>query len=496
MSDGLGRGPWAEADLRIALEGVTLRVGSRRLLPDTSWTIRAGEQWVLTGANGAGKSSLAGALVGSVPVVAGKRRVGRVDGDQLRTALVTFADLRRDSLRAARRDEARAFAGRLGDEHTVARHLAQDEVAAGVWLGRLGLEGLRERPQAALSDGERRLVAIVRALARRPHLLVLDEPFEGLDAAARGRLQGVLVDLLEGGCQMVLVTHRREDLPSGMTHRLHLGAGRVAYCGPLAAAPWGGLGRPVGGLPGKAPTLPPLPQAPPAAGAPDVVRLEGVTVTGGGRRILRNLHWRMRPGEHWGVCGPNGAGKTTLLKLISGDHPQVYANRVTVFGRRRGSGATLWEHKRPIALVGPELQTAYSGAVICADVVLSGFFDSHGLYRRPTPRQAESARRWAEALGVAGLLGRPFGTASGGEQRLVLLARAMVKHPALVLLDEPCQGLDGANRARVLAAVEALAARGGMGIVYVTHRPDEWPACLTHRLELTGDGGATVTRLV
>jgi molybdate transport system ATP-binding protein len=486
-------GAGSAAGVLVRLEAVTLRVGARRLLAGTSWEIRPGQQWVLAGPNGAGKTSLAGALVGRVPVVAGRRRLGGTPGAGLRTAMLTFDLLRRDAQRAARREEARAFAGHAADDFTVARYL---EIAdGGAWGGqaarRLGLEHLLARPWAALSNGERRQVTILQALRGRPDLVVLDEPFEGLDAAAHRRMGDLLDSLLEDGTQMVLITHRREEIPARMTHLIHLAGGRVTYCGPLAAAPGEVFAGAAGKAPGGAPHHPPGDTGEDTR-PPVLVRMERVRVASGGREILRDLSWCMRRGEHWGICGPNGAGKTTLLKLIGGDHPQAYANRVEVFGRPRGSGESIRELKAPIGMVGPELQVAYRGSILCGDVVLSGFFDSNGLYRHPTPAQRDSARRWAEAFGVAHLLEQPFATASSGEQRLVLIARAMVKVPALLLLDEPCQGLDGANRARVLAAVEAVAARGLTGVVYVTHRADEWPACITHRLTLR-DGQASVS---
>jgi molybdate transport system ATP-binding protein len=488
-------GDGVAAAVVVRLEAVTLRVGRRRLLAGTSWEIRAGQQWVLAGPNGAGKTSLAGALVGRVPVVAGRRRLGAGATSGLRTAMLTFDLLRREALRALNREEARTFTGHPADDFTVARFL---EVSGGGtegegWARRLGLKHLLARPLAALSNGERRQVVILQALRQRPHLMVLDEPFEGLDAAAHGRIRALLDSLLETGTQVVLITHRREEIPPRMTHLIHLAGERVTYCGPLAAAPE----EVFSGAAGQAPPCLPagLPQGAGVSGdarPQELVRMEGVRVAFGAREILRDLNWRMRRGEHWGICGSNGAGKTTLLKLICGDHPQAYANRVHVFGQPRGSGESIWELKAPIGMVGPELQVAYRGATPCGDVILSSFFDSSGLYRHPTPAQREAARRWAMNFGVAHLMGQPFQTASSGEQRLVLIARAMVKVPTLLLLDEPCQGLDGANRARVLGAVEAIAARGLTGVVYVTHREDEWPACITHRLTLH-DGRASVS---
>ena len=188
--------------------------------------------------------------------------------------------------------------------------------------------------------------------------------------------------------------------------------------------------------------------------------------------------------ENWALLGPNGSGKTTLLSLLCGDNPQVYANDVRLFGIRRGSGESIWEVKNRIGLVSAELQIRYRKRVTALEVVLSGFYDSIGLYRRPDQAKETIALRWMQVIGIETMAQRRYELLSTGEQRLVLIARALVKSPQLLLLDEPAQGLDPVNRQRVLAAVDAVCVQSPVSLIFVSHYPDELPDCISHVMTL------------
>jgi molybdate transport system ATP-binding protein len=231
----------------------------------------------------------------------------------------------------------------------------------------------------------------------------------------------------------------------------------------------------------------------PRAGSGDslfdvLIDLRNVTVKHRGVPVFENLSWTVRAGEHWAVCGPNGSGKSTLLSLIVGDHPQAYANTVRVFGKLRGGGGSIRELKEGIGFISSELQIRYRKAVTALDVVISGFFDSVGLYRRASPDQQATAGAWMESLSIQNLAGKRFNHLSQGEQRMVLLARAMVKPPRLLVLDEPCQGLDTGNRRLILQAVDRIAATGGTTLLFVSHHSEEIPAYITHLLSLVRSG--------
>jgi molybdate transport system ATP-binding protein len=223
--------------------------------------------------------------------------------------------------------------------------------------------------------------------------------------------------------------------------------------------------------------------------------MRNTSVRYGDRTLFSGLDWRMEAGENWLILGPNGSGKTTLLKLIAGDHPQAYANDIRLFGRPRGSGESIWEIKQRIGLVSSEFQIRYRKPVSALEAVVSGFFDSVGLYRRAAPDQISAARGWLAALGMTDKADRRVTHLSYGEQRLILIARAMVKCPDLLILDEPCQGLDAANRDRVLALADGIGGRTGTNLIFVTHHPEEIPGCITHMLRFrkTPEGPFTAT---
>jgi molybdate transport system ATP-binding protein len=213
----------------------------------------------------------------------------------------------------------------------------------------------------------------------------------------------------------------------------------------------------------------------------------------GGKSVLNKLNWTVGPGEHWKISGPNGSGKSTLLSLVSGDNPQAYANDITLFGIKRGSGESVWDIKKHIGLVSTTLQQDYRVGVTAKIVVISGFFDSIGVYGDYTKKQQEIALKWLEMLHMEKHANASFKNLSYGEQRLVLLARAMVKQPELLILDEPCQGLDDINREMVLKLVDHLGKTGTTQILYVTHHPEDHIPCITNSMELVpaAGGGST-----
>jgi molybdate transport system ATP-binding protein len=226
-----------------------------------------------------------------------------------------------------------------------------------------------------------------------------------------------------------------------------------------------------------------------------LVKMKDTTVKYKDTVILDQLNWEMKSGENWAIIGPNGAGKTTLLSLIAGDNLQAYANDIYLFDRRRGSGESIWEIKQRIGMISSEFQIRYRKPLKALDVILSGFFDSVGLYRRSNSAQRESARKWMGFIHLAHKADTLFNQLSYGEQRLVLLARAMVKFPLLLILDEPCQGLDRINRRLILDLIDFIARHSQTHILFVTHHVDEIPECINRVLHFSKapTGGYTVS---
>lgn len=370
---------------------------------------------------------------------------------------------------------------------------AHDEAAYRARLDRtvalFGLGSLLERRVLQLSNGETQKLLLARAVLRAPRLLVLDDPFAGLDDRSRAALREALDELAGGGMHLVMATPRPEELPSCIDRVLlvrdHRVAARRRRSGLASASSHHARHR----------ALPPrerrASQAAAASARKDfpgpgepVIEMTDVCVRYGETTILDRVTFRVRRGEHWALSGPNGAGKSTLLGLVLADNPQAYANRVRLFGRQRGTGESVWELKARIGAVSPELHAHHPPGTRVLDAVCSGFSGTLGLYRECTEEERARARSWLAHFGLAADADRILGELSLGLQRLVLVARALVPDPELLVLDEPCQGLDASGRGRVIEAVDAAAGTSRATILFVTHRPDELPRCITHTLQL------------
>ena len=216
----------------------------------------------------------------------------------------------------------------------------------------------------------------------------------------------------------------------------------------------------------------------------EVVKLNGVSIRYGDRTILKELDWVVNLGEKWALSGENGSGKSTLLSLVCADNPQSYACDISLFGRKRGTGESIWEIKKHIGYVSPEMHRAYLKNLPVIEIVASGLHDSIGLYKRPLPEQMAICEWWMQVFGISSLKDKMFLQISSGEQRLALLARAFVKDPELLILDEPLHGLDTFNRKRVKKIIEAFCRRQNKTLIMVTHYENELPANITNRLVL------------
>ena len=492
----------------ITLDNISVRLYDRLYLQNTSWEIKAHENWAIVGPNGSGKTTLAKALFGGVPVVRGSvtHHVNGSNGDvdALKRLPVGYAspELFRDLFERELLEESfRDFSGRIDEKTTprdiVMRGMAKSAYGEDVFEHRLlhlaekmGIKSILDRDICAISSGELCKVVIVRALMRKPKLLILDEPFNGLDRSSRNALKQDLNDLIQGDVRLVLITHRFEEILPGITHVLHMKDGEV-----LVAGSRGQVLNSVDGVDRQRDDarlyLPHLEkmvvQGPGAASRAKhrtLIDMRQVTVRYGNTIVLNDFNWQVMTGENWLILGENGAGKSTVLKLILGDNPQAYANHVQVFGKKRGVGTSIWETKKKIGMVSTEFQARYPKEIPAFHVVLSGFYDSMGLFRTCSKEQKTRALEWMKLLGIDHLKERTFGSLSYGQRKMTLIARAVVKSPVLLFLDEPCDGLDRGNRKKILSVLEYIGRNTDTKLVYVTHHEDEILPCITHRLML------------
>ncbi|MBW1918765.1 MAG: ATP-binding cassette domain-containing protein [Deltaproteobacteria bacterium] len=501
----------------VTLDNVSIRLKGKVFLKDISWQIKEGENWAILGPNGSGKSTLARALTGTLPVVKGKLVHHFLDKEPNTTSAgvehyfgYVSLEFQRELMEAERfREECRDFSGRI-DEITPVRSILESGMSGVGNEGekrqileqlakKLEIKHLLNRSITRISTGEMRKAIIARALMKNPKLLILDEPFDGLDQSSHASLAKMINELMSNHSQVVLITHRFEEMLDGVSHVLYLRNGRIGASGKKEEIFTPGNARKFYSFREKgANAVSPAPDEiyPGAkgehsisAGAGDrpVIEIKKATVKYGSRIVLDNLDWTVRPGEKWAVLGPNGCGKSTILKLVTGENLQSYANDVFLFGKKRGSGESIWDVKRRMGVFSSELQSDYPKSVKALDVVCSGFFDSLGLYRNSDRRQRQTALKWMKKLDIEALAEETFEMLSFGQRQMVLIARAMVKSPELLILDEPCEGLDIANRYKLLKVIDGYGMDEDASLIYVTHHQEDIPSSITHMLKFSDE---------
>ena len=479
----------------VCLDKATAILRGKEILPNTSWSLHDHQNWAIIGPNGSGKSSLCRVILGEIPVCKGRLRKAPPLYTENGIAYVSFGRQQQVFLKEDREDAARAYCGTV-DEVTPVHQLLLSHASAGradldveKIVQQLQIAPLLERGIRALSNGEMRKVMLARGLLKAPHLLILDEPFDGLDAPSRLGLAEIIDSLMAQNLKILLITHRLEEITANITHVLCLKDCHVFAQGPKATMLASESIQRLYDMPPWPPErMPSFQQS--TLSTKTLIEMRHVCVNYGQKVVLNDLNWTVQRGENWAIVGPNGAGKSTLLSLISADNLQAYANEIYLFGKRRGSGESIWEIKQKIGLVSAEFQLRYHSPITARQVILSGFFDSIGLYQKVSEAQQQMAQQWIEAFGLQEQEKSLFNRLSQGQQRVVLLARAMVKSPVLLILDEPCQGLDYAHRTRVLNLIDFIGQHTASQLLYVTHHLEEQLACIQHvlRFEPTAEG--------
>lgn len=489
----------------ITLAKCAIKDANTVLLPSISWKLADTERWLITGPNGSGKSTLAAAIAGQFEIEPENQGLyANTYGKSV--ALVSLEEAARLIEEEKRRDDSDFVEGGIDPGRTVRFLIAEGispedqsfypdglELENHPAVLRFGVGPILDRGIKYLSTGEIRRTLLAKALASKPKLLILDEPFDGLDQESRIALNDALADT--SSMSAILIMDRLEAMPPSITHVLELTNRRIAFSGSVAEYQ---IQQDVGDeqilfrerldahfseaqtqreniLPETART-----------DAQTLVEMRNVTVEWSGRLVLDNLTWTLRRGEHWLIRGPNGSGKTTFLELITGDNPQVFRNDVRLFGSRRGSGETIWEIKEKLGIVSYRLHTEYRalGGLSLKAVILSGLHDSIGLYLRCGEEELELAEKWLSLAGFSGRGDGLFRDLSYGEQRLILIARAAIKQPPILILDEPCHGLDAPSRELALTLLAKIADEGGSTLLHVTHDPTERLECERRVLEL------------
>lgn len=478
-----------------------------RMAEPVDFNLSEGEHIAIVGPNGAGKSMLVDIIISAHPLLMQDVEYGFEGLASDNIKYITFKDSYGDS------DGAYYIQQRwnqydidkdtptVGEQIELAYQLTGGDTperrAFKEHLFELfHLENLLDKYIVMISSGELRKLQLTKVLLTDPKVLIMDNPFVGLDAETRDQLRSLLLTLSdERKLQIILVLSREDEIPDFITHIVPVKDMKVLPkvernvflarlgnpCPTIKSEDWGGV------FPfteERATTIGLKTEEKPIAIGEPVVKLNDVAIRYGERTILNELNLTINKGERWALSGENGAGKSTLLSLVCADNPQAYACDIELFGRRRGTGETIWDIKRHIGYVSPEMHRAYHYNAASIRIVASGLKDSIGLYVKPTDEEYDICRQWMKVFGVEEFADRPFLSLSSGEQRMVLLARAFVKAPDLLILDEPLHGLDLKRRRMVRQIINDYSLIPGKTLIMVTHYEDELPESITHKIFL------------
>lgn len=471
---------------RLTFNHAVFHLKNKKQLQIEQLSIQPGNYWVIVGGNGSGKSVFSFALEQKLPLISGDyqnsfQRIALLSFERQQQMVEAIFKFRNND--CVDPDDfgltARQVILESSEKHELCEYYAD----------LLHIEGLLDRPFIQLSTGESRKVLLCQTLVSEPDLLILDEPFEGLDKQSVQEWQHLLATLPQK-MALVLIVNRLSHIPEQADYVALLDQLQLILQGKKAEIMQQSLFQQL--LYAEDQVSAPLPEsAAPLLTLPEYqppFELKEVVIQYGDKVILDKLSWTVEPKQHWWIKGPNGAGKSTLLSVITGDHPQSYSNHVILFGKQRGSGETIWDIKKHIGYVSSQLHMDYRVNCSALDVVISGFFDSIGVYQKVPHALLLKGMEWLTRIGLNALAKQPFRSLSWGQQRLLLITRAMVKHPPILILDEPLQGLDGMNRKLVKQFIEQLVQNSQTQLLFVSHQDQDAPQCITHLFEFIRDG--------
>lgn len=481
-----------------------VRMPAWRMAAPVDFTLSDGEHIAITGSNAAGKSMLVDIITGSHPLLMRdveydfSPKKSHLASDNIK--YITFRDCyggdsERNYYLQQRWnqhdiDENTPTVGklleeayRIAGEDTIERRAMREHL-----YDIFSLRYLLDKYIILLSSGELRKFQLAKVLMGDPRVLIMDNPFIGLDKETRQQLRELLEQLSdERSLQIILVLSKNEDIPRFITHVVEVRdmcvmqkKTRDVYLAEKEneKEQWSLLDEKL------RQEIIDLPYNNKEYNSHEVVRMNGVSIRYGQRTILEKLDWTVHNGERWALGGQNGAGKSTLLSLVCADNPQSYACDIVLFDQKRGTGETIWDIKKHIGYVSPEMHRAYNRDMPAIRIVASGLKDSVGLYVKPSENDYDVCRKWMRIFGIEHLADSTFLKLSSGEQRLVLLARAFVKDPELLILDEPLHGLDSEKGEMVKEIIDAFCERKNKTLIMVTHYKENLPKCITNSIYL------------
>lgn len=467
----------------LVVEQLGVGYGAEKILNDISFTISENETWAIVGEMGSGKTTLAKALCGRL------FRTGTVQyfGNEAHYHVYLVEQQHHFKNRSNVNEfylQQRFNSADSSDSYTIREELAHENMLlAEKWVQLFEMQDHWDKPILQLSNGENKRLQMIKALLKQPDFIIFDNPFLGLDTSGRQLLQKALAAIKQQGIPFLLINSPIE-MPEVITHVMVLNEGKIEWKGPASAY------QPSFSKAYKSAhftkLLDQLIQTREAFDSfEQAVKMQDVQIKYGNRVILQHQNWEIKKGEAWALKGPNGAGKSTMISMITADNPQSYSQQLWLFDRRRGTGESIWDIKKRVGFVSPELHLYFKQTGKCLSVVGSGILDTLGLFKPLSEAQKERSMAWMQVLGIEYLAEKDFYRISQGEQRMVLLARALVKNPPLLILDEPCQGLDLGQIELVKDVLDYLVLHSDTTLIYVSHYQTDIPNCVTFTKELT-----------
>jgi len=467
----------------VNISNLNLKYRQQVVFRDLQWTISRNDNWLLCGSSGSGKTSLAKAIAGLTDFAGDIQLNYDVSGNLPAVVYYVanwyqFKDLEGQSnfyyqqrynkqaveTTATVKAELEHFGNKYGLSFDEATSLAI----------RLDYIEQLDSTLIQLSSGEHKKLQLIKALWLKPQLLILDQPYNGLDKNSRFHLNQLLEDITKAGSQLILIGNDTE-LPSCINRFAEIRNGQLAEIFEHE--------RVLDHIMEIDQPVPAFLNVHVDADLKEVISMHDVNISYDGKQVLKNINWRVNAGEKWLLQGPNGSGKSTLLSLICGDHPQAYANNFFLFGNKRGTGESIWEIKARIGLISPELHWYFDPSATVWQSIASGFYDSSGLFCEPGSTKHAQVDEMVGYFGLTAYKNTLMTELPLGKQRLALLARTIVKNPELLILDEPCQGLDQQQTRHFNSLVDRLVGNGTT-LIYVGHFESQLPACLEKRIVL------------
>lgn len=472
----------------ISIENVVVKNQQHTLLHNLSLTVNEGEHWLLVGGSGSGKTVLLNTIAGRLRPTSGIIEINAAIGkrinlvtsrhhfnDKTNTSTNLYYQQRYNSSDSDQALTVQEYLETKQPSQTGNMHWTIDMV-----VNLLQLSSLLHKELIKLSNGETKRLRLASALLLQPQILLLDDPLSGLDLQTQQNFSTILNTITAAGVTIIM-SGSGYEIPTPITHIAILENGTVKKTMPVYEF------KPEDEIASKRTNYEQIRDLTADSYASPyqwVVKMNAVTVKYADQTILSNVNWQIKPGEHWALFGHNGAGKSTLLSLINGDNPQAYANDIVLFDKKRGTGESIWDIKSKIGFLSPELYQYFPNDQSGLMVVESGFYDTQGLFRPSNSVKAAKAMEWLTALQINQYARQLLKNMPASAQRLCLLARALVKNPDLLILDEPCQGLDKQQRKHFNGIIDVIAKETGVTLIYVTHYADELPSCINKVLTL------------